>query len=207
VKGYEVSKNEYVVVEDEDLKKMAPVTAETIDVLQFVRETEVDPIYFERSYYVAPGDNVDKPYNLFFKALKETKYSALAKVSMSGREHVVLIRSADGSPVMHTLFYPDELRSGNRARVSGKAASGKTELALATKLIHQLAAPFHPESFHDTYRENVKKLIEQKRKGQGITSISRPKRAPLIDLMEALKKSIKTSVPSGSKPKRRGKAA
>ena len=207
VKGYEVSRNEYIAVEDEDLKKVAPATADAIDILQFVREAEVDPIYFEHSYYVAPSDNVEKPYSLFFKALKETKYSALAKVSMHGREHVVLIRSAEGSPVMHTLFYPDELHQGNQARISGKAASSKAELALATKLIHQLAAPFRPESLQDTYRENVEKLIEQKRKGQKITAEPKPKRAPVIDLMEALKKSIKSSTPSGSKPKRRGKAA
>src|SRR5208283_3722685 len=97
VKGYEIGKDEYVVVEDEDLKKIAPATAETIDILQFVREAEVDPIYFEHSYYVAPGDKISKPYDLFFKVLQETKYSALAKVSMHGRENVILIRSAEGS--------------------------------------------------------------------------------------------------------------
>jgi DNA end-binding protein Ku len=206
VKGYEVSKNEYVVVDDEDLKKIAPATAETMDILQFVRDAEVDPIYFEHSYYVAPGDNVTKPYGLFFKALKETKYSALAKVSMHGREHVVLIRSAEGSLIMHTLFYPDELHEGNQQRVSGKAAS-TTELDLAIKLIHQLAGPFRPETFHDTYRENVEKLIEQKRKGQKITAEPKQKRAPVIDLMEALRKSIKSSTTPASKPKRRRKAA
>jgi DNA end-binding protein Ku len=207
VKGYEVSKNEYVVVDDEDLKKIAPATAETMDILQFVRDAEVDPIYFEHSYYVAPGDNVTKPYGLFFKALKETKYSALAKVSMHGREHVVLIRSAEGSLIMHTLFYPDELHEGNQQRVSGKAASTKSELDLAIKLIHQLAGPFRPETFHDTYRENVEKLIEQKRKGQKITAEPKQKRAPVIDLMEALRKSIKSSTTPASKPKRRRKAA
>ncbi len=207
VKGYEIGKDEYVVVEDEDLKKIAPATAETIDILQFVREAEVDPIYFEHSYYVAPGDKIGKPYDLFFKVLQETKYSALAKVSMHGRENVILIRSAEGSLIMHTLFYPDELHQGNQERVSGKAISTKSELELATKLIQQLAAPFRPESFHDTYRENVEKLVEQKRKGQKITGQPKQKRAPVIDLMEALKKSIKSSAPTASKAKRRRTAA
>jgi DNA end-binding protein Ku len=207
VKGYETSKDEYVVVDDEDLKKIAPATADTMDILQFVRDDEVDPIYFEHSYYVAPGDNVTKPYGLFFKALKETKYSALAKVSMHGREHVVLIRSAEGWLVLHTLFYPNELHQGNQPRVSAKAASTKSELELATKLILQLAGPFRPESFHDTYRENVEKLIEKKRKGQKITAGPKPRRAPVIDLMEALKKSIKSSAAPAAKPKRRRAAA
>ena len=214
VKGYEISKDEYVVVEDEDLKKITPGTAATMDILQFVRDAEVDAIYFEHSYYVAPGDNVSKPYELFWKALKETKYSALAKISMHGREHVVLIRSAEESLVMHTLFYPDELHPANQQHVSAKAASTRTELKLAAKLIHQLAAPFRPEEFHDTYRENVERLIEQKRKGQKITAVAKPRRAPVIDLMEALKKSIKSSArpsgntsPAATKTKRRRKAA
>lgn len=207
VKGYELSKDKYVVVEDDDLKKIAPATAGTMDILQFVRDTEVDPIYFESSYYVAPGDNVTKPYGLFVKALKETKYSAVAKVSMHGREHVVLIREAEGSLILHTLFYPDELHQGNRQHVSGKDSSTRPELELATKLIRQLAAPFRPESFHDTYQENVEKLIEQKRKGRKITAEPTPRRAPVIDLMEALKNSIKSSAPPTAKPKRRRTAA
>src|SRR5438477_10973301 len=93
IKGYETGKGEYVVVEPEDLKKIEPPTATTMDIVQFVREQDVDPIYFESSYYIAPDENVRKPYELFLKALAETKYSAIAKLSMHRREHVVLIRS------------------------------------------------------------------------------------------------------------------
>ncbi len=219
VKGYEINKDEYVVVDDEDLKKIAPATATTMDIVQFVRDAEVDAIYFEHSYYVAPGDNVSKPYELFWKALKETKYSALAKVSMHGREHVVLIRAADRSLVMHTLFYQDELHQANQPRVSAKANSTRKELDLATKLIHQLAGPFRPQEFHDTYRENVERLIEETKKGKKITTEPKPKRAPVIDLMEALKKSLKSSgapakaartsagAQAGNKTKKRSKAA
>jgi DNA end-binding protein Ku len=193
VKGYEVSKGEYVVVEDEELKAIAPPTANTMDILQFVRDTEVDAIYFERSYYVAPGDNVGKPYELFRKALKETKYSAIAKMSMHGREHVVLIRAAEDILVLHTLFYPDELHKANKQSASGKVNSTRKELDLATELIRHLAGPFNPDQFHDTYRENVKKLIQQKKKGREITPEPKPQRAPVIDLMEALKKSLEAS--------------
>jgi DNA end-binding protein Ku len=207
VKGYETSKGEYVVVEDEELKNIAPATAGTMEILQFVREADVDPIYFETSYYVAPGDEVTKPYALFLTALRETKYNAVAKVSMHGREHVVLMRTAENQLVLHTLFYSEELHQANKQKAPAKPDA--KELALATQLIKQLAGPFKPEQFQDTYRENVEKLISQKKKGQKVTTEPQPKRAPVIDLMEALKKSLKSqgasAKPDSSKasPKRR----
>jgi DNA end-binding protein Ku len=192
VKGYETRKGQYVVVEDEELKKITPPTASTMDILQFVRDTEVDPIYFEKSYYVAPGDGGSKPYGLFMKALQETKFNAVAKVSMHGREDTVLIRAAGNQLILHTLYYEDELHAGNKA--GGAKANGTAkELALAIQLVRQLAAPFKPEGFHDTYRENVEKLIEQKKRGKEITVEPKAKRAPVIDLMEALQRSLKAS--------------
>ena len=194
VKGYEASKGKYVVVDDEELKKIAPATAETMEIIQFVRDSDVDPIYFERSYYVAPGDEVSKPYVLFMKALKEARYSAIAKVTMHGREHVVIIRSSQDQLLLHTLYYANELHEANKPSVPAKANATRKELELATQLIEHLAGPFKPEEFHDTYRENVEKLIEQKKKGQKITTTEhQPRRAPVVDLMEALKKSLKSS--------------
>lgn len=213
VKGYETGRGEYVVVEDEELKNISPATASTMDILQFVHAIDVDPIYFETSYYVAPGEDLAKPYAVFAKALNETGYCAIAKITMHAREHIVLIRSADDGLILHTLFYPDELHHANQQRASAKTAATSKEVALATQLIKQLAAPFKPQEFHDTYRENVEKLIEQKKKGQKITSEPKPKRAPVIDLMEALKKSIKSSGTSNkgtktkSQPVKRRKVA
>jgi DNA end-binding protein Ku len=202
VKGYETSKGEYVVVEDEELKNIAPSTASTMDILQFVREAEVDPIYFEKSYYVAPGEGGSKPYGLFLKALEETKFNAIAKVSMHGREDTVLIRAAEDQLILHTLYYEDELHAGNKASGAKSGGTAK-ELALAIQLVKQLAAPFKPKEFHDTYRENVEKLIAQKKKGKVIMVEPKAKRAPVIDLMEALKKSLQAK--QGKKS--RGKAA
>jgi DNA end-binding protein Ku len=209
VKGYEASKGNYVVVDDEELKKIAPATAETMEIVQFVRGADVDPIYFERSYYVAPGDEVSKPYVLFMKALNETSYNAIAKVTMHGREHVVIIRSTKDQLLLHTLYYEDELHLANKPSVPAKANSTRKELELATQLIEHLAGPFKPEEFHDAYRENVEKLIEQKKKGQKITTEPKPRRAPVVDLMEALKKSLKASEAKAktSKTPRRRKVA
>jgi len=212
VKGYETSKGDYVVVEEEELKRIAPATASTMEILQFVREADVDPIYFEHSYYVGPGDKVDKPYALFLKALQETKYSAIAKVAMHNREHVVLIRFSENQLVLHTLFYQDELHEANKLTIPASTNSTKKELELATALIRHLAGPFKPEQYSDTYRDQVEKLIQQKKKGEKVTAEPKPKRAPVIDLMEALKKSIQSSTSAKStsskaKHAKRGKAA
>jgi len=203
-KGYEVAKGKYVVVDDEELKKIAPPTASTMDILQFVGSDEVDPIYFEASYYVAAEEKTAKPYALFVAALTETKQDAIAKIAMHNREHVALIRPSKGGLLLHTLYYPDELHSANRGEAPKMKYSTK-ELELARSLVEQLKAPFKPQEFKDEYRENVERLIEQKRKGQKITAVKQPRQAPVVDLMEALKRSLKSSAPK--KPARRRQAA
>ncbi len=199
-KGYEVSKGKYVVVDDDELKKIAPATATTMDVLQFVASDEVDPIYFESSYYVGADEKATKPYALFMAALIETKQDAIAKVAMHNREHVVLIRPANGGLILHTLYYSDELHKTNRSETPTAKYSAK-ELSLATTLVNQLKAPFKPQEFEDSYRKNVERLIEQKRKGQKVTTLEQPRKAPVIDLMEALKQSLASTKRAGSPKK------
>ena len=168
VKGYETSKNEYVVVEDEELDNIAPETASIMEIIQFLKEDEVDPVYFETSYYVAPGDNMTKPYALFLEALKTSGYDALAKLSMHGREaycaNSVRHRSRKNGLLLHTLFYPNELHKANKHTIPARSGNEKeVELGNAS-LMKQLAAPFKPEQFHDTYRENVGKASSRKSK-------------------------------------------
>ncbi len=176
-KGYEVSKGEYVVVSDEELKKIAPATATTMDILQFVGNDDVDPLYFESSYYVAPEEKTTKPYGLFVAALTETRQSAIAKIAMHNREHIVLIRPAEGGLLLHTLYYPDELHEAHRSQAP-KAKYSAKELELARSLVNHLKAPFKPQEFKDTYRENVERLIEQKQKGRKITAVKQPTEPP-----------------------------
>ncbi len=197
VKGYETSKDEYVVIEDEDLKNVAPVTASSMEILQFVKANEVDPIFFETSYYVVPEEKVSKPYALLLAALADTKYDAIAKVAMHNREHVVIIRPAENGLVLHTLYYVDELHKANKAAVPKNQFTSK-ELEMAKTLVSHLAAKFKAAEFHDTYRENVQRLIEQTAKGQKITTVKQPRKAPVIDLTEALKRSLKMTAPPGS---------
>jgi len=191
VKGYEAAKNEYVVVDDAELEAIAPPTASTMEIEQFVESSDVDPIYFETSYYVAPEEKTNKAYTLFTAALSESKRNAIAKVAMHNREHIVLIRPAENGLLLHTLYYPDELNAGNRGEKPTAKYTAK-ELDLAKTLVTQMSGPFEPEKFHDEYRENVERLIEEKKKGRKITTVAQPKKAPVIDLMEALKKSLKS---------------
>ncbi len=200
VKGYEASKGEYVVVDDEELKQIAPATATTMEILQFVRDGAVDPIYFESSYYVAPEEAAAKPYQLFTQALEQTKYHAIGKLAMHGREHIVLIRPRDGSMVLHTLYYANELHEANRATGKSTKLPAK-EMELAKSLVQHLASPFKPSTLHDSYRENVERLIRQKQKGQKISLVAQPKKAPVIDMMEALKRSLAATSKRGAQSK------
>jgi DNA end-binding protein Ku len=196
-----------------DLAAIAPETASAMEIVQFVKEAEVDPLYFERSYYVAPGEEVTKPYALFLKALEDSGHYAIAKLAMHNREHVVLIRPDREGLVLHTLFYPDELHVSNRQKIPAKAEASKKELELASQLIKQLSAPFKPDQFHDTYRDNVEKLIEQKENGERVAKHpAKAHKAKVVDLMDALRKSLaeqeKTKpIPAASKRVRRRKAA
>jgi len=192
VKGYEYAKGKYIIVDDEELKKVAPPTATTMEILQFVKTDDVDPIYFEKSYYVAPEEATSKPYQLFRKALADTGYDAVAKVTMHGREHIVVIRTVDDGLVLHTVYFANELNEGNRARGAGGKFSAK-EMALAKQLINSLAAPFQPKQYVDEYRKNVERLISQKRRGREVTPVDQPKPGKVVDIMDALKRSLENS--------------
>lgn len=206
-KGFEWSKGEYVLIEEEELKKIAPSTASTMEILQFVGSDEVEPLFLESSYYVAPEEKMSKPYALFLAALTKAKRNAIAKVVMHNREHVVLIRPSDGGLVLHTLYYPNELHKANKAGAPKDKYTAK-ELQMAESLVAHLAAPFRPEQFHDRYRENVERLIEEKKKGRKITAVKQPRRAPVISLVEALQRSLKmTPPPSGAKSGKRSEPA
>src|SRR5579883_259685 len=190
VKGYEYEKDESVVIEPEELEKIAPPTATVMEILQFVRMSEIDPIFFETSYYVAPEEAVSRPYALLLDAMKETQYDGLAKVTMHGREHIVILRPSEKGIVLHTMYFVDELHEEKKAEVPSPGKVAKKEVDLAKKLIETLAAPFKPEQFHDEYKENVEKLIESKRKGRKVVPIRQPKTSPVTDLMTALQQSL-----------------
>jgi DNA end-binding protein Ku len=190
VKGYEYEKDKYVVVDEEEIKKVAPKTAKTMEILEFVKAGEVDPVFFESSYYLAPDDAGEKPYALLFEALKRSNYIALAKIAMHNREHIVMLRPGKQGILMHTMYYLDEIRTVEEFRTDTSLVKD-AELKLATTLIDSLTAPFEPEKYHDEYRANLRLLIQAKVEGKETVEPPAPTQlAPVIDIMEALKMSI-----------------
>jgi DNA end-binding protein Ku len=189
VKGYEYQKDHYVVIEDEDIKKVAPKTARVMEILEFVKSDQVDPIYLESSYYVAPDEGGEKAYALLFTALKDSGYYGVAKVAMHNREHIIMLRPGAKGILSHTMYYQDEIRQVEEFRTDTSLVKDK-ELAMAKMLISSLEADFEPQKYHDTYRANLQQLIEAKIEGKKVVETPSEHIAPVIDIMEALKKSL-----------------
>src|SRR5580704_16730942 len=201
VKGYEYEKGKYVVVEDEEIKKVAPKTAKVMEILEFVKAGDVDPVYLESSYYMAPDEGGEKPYTLLFEALRETKYYAVAKIAMHNREHIVVVRPGERGMILHTMYYEDEVRRTEEFRTDASKVTER-EMNLAKMLVESLAAEFEPGKYHDTYRTNLRQMIDAKVEGHKVVETPEPHIAPVIDIMEALKKSLE-----GRKPPQTATAA
>jgi len=207
VKGYEHEKDQYVLFSEEELDKIEPPSARVMEILEFVKLDEMDPLYFDSSYYVAPEDAGVKAYQLLMKAMQESGYGAIAKLTMHQREHIVIIRPGSQGMTLHTMFYSNEIRAAESV-AADKVELKDQEKKLAQQLIESLAAPFDPQKYRDEYMENVKGMIEAKLKGQEVTQAAQPHMAPVIDLMEALKKSLaekqapaaSSAAPVGKKP-------
>jgi DNA end-binding protein Ku len=176
VKGFEYEKDHYVVIEDEEIKKVAPATAKVMEILEFVKADQVDPIYFETSYYMAPEEAGEKPYALLFDALKKTGYVGVAKIAMHNREHIVILRPGQNGVLLHTMYYSHEIRKVDEFRTDLSLVKEK-ELALATSLIEALSADFEPEKYHDDYRDNLLKMIEAKKEGKAVVATPEPQQA------------------------------
>jgi DNA end-binding protein Ku len=197
VKGYEYEKGKYVVIADEDIKKVAPKTAKVMEIQEFVKADDVDPVYLESSYYMAPDEGGEKPYALLFEALRTTKYYAVAKIAMHNREHIVIVRPGEKGMILHTMYYADEVRRTEEFRTDTSAVSER-EMNLAKMLVESLAGEFEPEKYHDTYRTNLRQMIEAKVEGHKIVETPEHHIAPVIDIMEALKKSLEARKPPKS---------
>src|ERR1700676_4331576 len=169
VKGYEYEKDHYVVIEDEDIKKVAPKTAKVMEILEFVKGDQVDPVYLESSYYVAPDEGGEKPYALLFQALRESKYYALAKLAMHNRDHIIVRRPGAKGILSHTMYYTDEIRHVEEFRTDTSLVKDK-ELDMAKMLISSLEAEFEPQKYRDEYRENLQKMIEAKIEGKKVVA-------------------------------------
>ena len=191
VKGYQVDRDAYVLVTGDELKTLEADSSEAMEIAQFVSLSEVDPIYYEASYYSAPEDPGRRAYGLLLQAMEKLNVAAIAKVTLHQREQIVLMRPYHQGIVLHTLYFPAEVREISEYGKTENMNLQKPEMDLAEQFIRQLTAKFEPEQYKDEYQQRVLDLVETKRAGQVIAGQPpKPKLAPVIDLMEALKKSI-----------------
>src|ERR1700726_4929244 len=205
VKGYEYEKDQYVLFSEEELDKIEPQSARSMEILEFVKVDEIDPLYYDASYYVTPEDEGKKAYQLLLKAMEESGYAATPKLTMHQREHIVVVRPRANGMTLHTMFYTNEIREvAEYGQTDASADPKPAEKKLAEQLIESLAAKFEPEKYKDQYQESMRAMIDAKQQGQEVAEAPHPKLAPVIDLMEALKKSIAEKQPaaanSGRKP-------
>jgi DNA end-binding protein Ku len=190
VKGYEVEKDRYVIINDEDVKAIAPASSDTMEILEFVKADGIDPIYYDSSYFMVPEEAGKKAYHLLLETMRKSGFSAIAKIAMHQREYTVVVRPHADGLLLHTMFYPEEVREVPEFRQDGNVSVKPQEVALAEKLVEGLAADFDPSKYHDEYQTKMQQMIEAKRDGVAVGAEAPKRRAPVIDLMQALQKSL-----------------
>jgi len=191
LRGYEVEPEQYVTFDRDELRSLQRRTSANMEIVRSVRLSEIDPVFFETSYYVVPDRGGEKAYAILFEALKETQHVALARVGMYGREHVVIVRPGEYGMLAHTMFYTDEIRFENQFRADVNGVGAK-ELELAKTFLQAIEAPFAPEEFKDLYREELQAVIAKKMSegGAAPAAATAAKTQPVVDILDALKKSI-----------------
>ena len=204
VRGYEYAKGEYVKLTPEDFEQLPLPSRHTIDLTAFVEESEIDPVYYERSYYLAPDERAAKPYALLMKAMERKNLTALATITIRNKEQLCAIRPKDGAIMLETLYYPDEVRAAEVD--TGGAKVTDRELDMANTLIELLRKPFEPEEYQDHYREALSQLIEAKLEGRDVVKAPAARETQVIDLADALRKSVEAAR-KGGKPKPATKSA
>ncbi|AFQ45537.1 Ku protein [Desulfosporosinus meridiei] len=188
VKGFEYEKDRYVVLDDEELTSLEQPMSRSIDILDFINLPEIDPIYYQKSYYLSPEETALKAYRLLCQSMEESGKVALARVTMRSKQHLACLRVFENGLVMETMYYPQEIR--HMDVVWDRVVPTEAELTMARQLIENLARPFDPEKYHDELHEQMVSLIESKVTGETYQVETPSKGGKVVDLMEALKASI-----------------
>jgi DNA end-binding protein Ku len=191
LKGFEVGKDRYVIIDDKDMDNIPLATAHSIDITEFVPSDDIEPGLYYSAYYVEPEELGKKPYHLLRKALEATSRLAIAKIALRDREHLAALHSTNGVLLMNTLHWPDEIRSAEGLKgLEGEVKINPKELEMAKALIESLADTFDPSRYKDEYREAVMKVVQAKIEGEVIEAPPTPQPAKVMDLMEALRASV-----------------
>ena len=198
VRGYEYAKGEFVTLTEDDFESLPLPSKHTIGLTAFVKETEIDPVFYERSYYLEPEPKGQKPYALLLKALEKKGLTALATITIQKKEQLCAIRPREGTIILETLYYPDEVTMEPGVDVGAVKVTEK-ELDMAFTLIELLRKPFEPEEYHDHYREALSEMIAAKLEGKEVVKAPPARDAKVIDLAEALKKSVAAARKGGTR--------
>ena len=213
VKGWEFAKGQFVMVEESDLEAVALTRSQSIDIDRFVDLEQVDPIYFDRAYYLAPADAPAqrRPYVLLLRAMQEANVAAIGKFVLWGKENLCLIRPLGESLALETLYYAEDIRAREEIdQAVEETEIQEAELEMARQLVASLVGEFEPEAFENEYRGVLKAMLEAKLAGEEIVAPEQPAPAPVVDLMEALKESVaqaRKDKPAAKKPAARKKRA
>jgi DNA end-binding protein Ku len=202
VKGWEFAKGQFVMVEESDLEAVALTRSQSIDIDRFVDLEEVDPIYFDRAYYLAPADAPAqrRPYVLLLRAMQEANVAAIGKFVLWGKENLCLIRPLGESLALETLYYAEDIRAREEIdEAVGEIEIQDPELEMARQLVASLVGDFEPDQFVNEYRGELRAMLEAKLAGEEIVAPEQPEPAPVVDLMQALKDSV-AQAQKGKKP-------
>lgn len=205
-RAYPWAPDEYVIVEEDDLEQLPLPTAKTVAIHSFVRLDHIDPIYFDRTYFLEPVDGGGRAYALLREAMRQTGRAAVARVALRNKESLACVRVyGDQALALETMHRPDEIRSPEilPGLAGDQPPADPRELALAVDLVDRLTGPFAPEEYRDEYREALLALIEARVRGRQITVPPAPPAAPVVDLMEALRASLQQAEQAGPAPVRR----
>jgi DNA end-binding protein Ku len=205
VRGYEHAKDEFVVMDDADFEKLPLPSKHAVELSAFVDAAQIDPIYYQRTYYLEPEEKGIKPYALLMRALKDKQLTGIAKIAIRNKEQLCALRPMDGTLVLETLFYPDEIREVP-SEVPDTKVSEK-ELDMATALIDLLRDDFEPEKYKDEYREALMQVIDAKLEGEELSAPKAARPAKITDLMTALKASVEAAKKGQKGQKGRAAAA
>lgn len=196
VRGYEYAKGEYVTLTDEDFERLPLPSKHTIELSAFVEESEIDPVFYEKSYFLEPDKKGEKPYALLLKALEKKHLTAIATITIRKKEQLCALRPRDGVVMLETLYYPDEVRLEHGVDLD-KAKVNERELEMAFTLIELLRKPFEPEEYQDHYREALAQLIDAKLEGRDVVKSPPAREAKVLDLADALRKSVEAAKKGG----------
>jgi DNA end-binding protein Ku len=202
IKGYEVDEGQYVLMEGEEIKKLAAKSSRILEVLAFTKLNQIDPIFFDASYFCVPDETGKKPYHLLVKALEDSQSIGLGRLTMHQRDYTVFLRAYQHGLLLHTMYFANEIRRVPEFGALQAVNLKQQEIKLTEQLIVTMMQPFKAAQYHDEFQDRLRKLVEAKRRGQTVEAQEATKRAPVIDMMEALKKSLASRSKSEAETKK-----